>query len=1369
MRQNILGRQLLGRQCGYILLPVVLLISLVATAAFMLNNESVLETGIAVSSVDVARANYVADAGLQHALWQVEQAGCGPYTDISAESFGDNSYSATITPNNVGGLLSTFTVAVTDDAWIKKDAPTQNYGNDAQLTTYFNFSPSTTQRALYRFDVAAAGVVPGTMVVSAVARIFVLDSNTGAGVTAHQITADWTEAGVNWDNINSNHNSSSIASIAAGSPVGEYVNFNITGLVQGWINGSVSNQGIMLKTTSIGDLAQYTSKEYGTASQRPELVIKVTDGSLSNRVDISATGTLANGISKNLSRKDIPLYQASPLSLTLQPGSEGKDAEIWDQQPNNNYGNAAETWVSSASNDKTRSLLQFNMNAIPAGAKIQSATLSLYRQSGSGANQPVSAHRILNPWSENSVTWNNRETGTSWDTTGSDFDNMAVVTTPVGPANQRYEWNITPLVQGWVDGSFQNYGVVLAAAIAGMSGERFYTSDSSDPTRHPRLTITYACECGITCQSPQGSGNILLVVGDAAALATGDIKKQALFKAWGYNINLIDDDADQPTFDAALANNDVAYISETIWGSTLATKLADTDKGVVNEEEDQNSSLGLSSSGSNTAGDSIEIIDNSHYITALFSNTVLPIFSAPMEGMLVTGTPAAGLQILGNFSGTPSLALVDQGGVLGGSKIGVSAPGRRVAIPIGSNDKFNWDYLNNNGRLIVQRAIQWGIDGESSISPPKKIYWTDDNGERIQRSDEDGTNIETIIINEAKVRGLDIDTVNRKIYWTRDTEIRRADIDGSNIETIYSGSSVTFDIKLDVAAGKMYWSHDNSADNVMRANLDGSNSETINSSLDAPSYLTLDTAAGHLYVTEFTVGNVSRMNLDGSALTTLITGPNGAVGNALDIAGGKMYWSGGASNDWIKRADLDGSNEETIITGLNAPQDIVYDADNDRIYWVDALVIPSIKRANADGSNVETIVTAGLNRPRGIVLVNANLVQSTGPIAHWKLDESSGTTAVDSEGGHDGALSNGPVWTSGQDNGALEFDGVNDYVDLTSDAELDDVFLGGATVMAWIRPTSWGESDHGRILDKSSQTAGDRDGWMIAVNGDNPSVEIAQGFDGNRGYWRGQAGTLSLNEWTHVAFVYDASSDANDPIIYLNGVALSSMVEVSPSGTIRSDASISLRMGNHAQSTSRTFDGKIDDVRIYDRMLGAAEILAIAGVGVGGGGGGSGSCDGTFRDEFNLRQYDQNDGTLNWATDWEETGESFDPTGGDIRIDNDEGSYELKVRDDGQTIMREADLSQAGAATLSFDYWRKNLIGSSDYVAVEVSYNGGSSWIELDRFTGDANDGAYSSTNYTLDAGSLSVNTRIRFLTPSSGMSNSNVVLFDNVQIQCSP
>ena len=1350
-----------GRPRGYILLPVVLLISLVAAAAFMLNNESVLETGVAVSSVNLARADYVSDAGLQHAMWQVKQAGCGPYTDISAEAFGNHSYSATIIPNNAGGAITTYTVSVSDDAYIREDQPTNNYGNDAKLEVYQKWFASEGHRALYRYDIAASGIPAGALVVSAVAKIFVVTPDPSNSVTVHKVTTDWTEAAANWGNITAD--SSSIASIASNPSAGQYVDVNITTLVRGWISGSITNQGIMLKSGffSNKDLSEYTSKEYSTTSERPYLEIKVVDGSLSNRVDISVIGTLAGGISSSMAYADISLYQP-PLSITVQPDSaSGKDAEIWDQQPNNNYGNAAETWVSSASNDKTRSLLHFNMNAIPVGAKIQSATLSLLRQSGSGANQPVSAHRIKNPWSEDSVTWNSREAGTSWDTAGSDFDSMAVVTTPVGPANQRYEWNITPLVQSWVDGSFQNHGVVLAAAITGMSGERFYTSDDSDPTRHPRLTISYTCQCGITCQLPQGSGSILLVVGDDVTLASDDVKKQAFFETWGYTINLIDDGVDQTTFDAALARNDVAYISATVSPWTLADKLVATGKGVVNEESGQNDNLGLSSSGSNTVSDSMEIIDNSHYITALFSNSVLPIFNAPMEAILVTGTAAAGLQTLGSFFGSASLALVDVGGVLGGDRNGENAAGRRVAIPIGSSDKFNWDYLNNNGHLIVQRAIQWGIDGGSSIPPPKKIYWTDDNGARIQRSDEDGSNVETIVSGEVNVRGLDIDTVNGKIYWTRDTEIRRADIDGSNIETIYSGSLVNLDVKLDVAAGKMYWSHDNGNDQVMRADLDGNNSETINSSFNDPAYMSLDTADGKLYITEFATGNVNRINLDGSSSTTLTTGPNGAVGNALDIAGGKVYWSGGASNDWIKRANLDGSNEETIITGLNAPQDIVYDADNDRIYWTDALAIPSIKRANADGSNVETIVNSGLNRPRGIVIVDANLVSptggATGLIAHWKLDETSGNTALDSVGGHNGTLAGNPTWSTGTLGGALDFDGAGDHVDV---GPILDSGTPQISVTAWIFKRDTGDE---RVITKASGTA--RSDHIFSLGVANTTIRVRLRTTDNGGTSDYDGGTISLNQWVHLAFAYDDGTLR----IYKNGTEAESYAVTGDMIASTLDVVIA----NVDDSNNRYWNGLLDDVRIYDRALDTAEIVELANGGGGGSGSGSGSgdcCDGDFRDEFNAKTFSGDDGSLNWADDWQEVGESNGAASGDVRVADDQSYYQLRIRDNnngGEGVARAANLTGAVTATLSFDYRRMNLDNSNDYVTVYASLTGTDGpWTELDVI-GTTNDSSYQPYSRDISA-FISEDTAIR-LRSSPIMGNSDTVWFDNVQIECSP
>jgi succinoglycan biosynthesis transport protein ExoP len=64
-------------------------------------------------------------------------------------------------------------------------------------------------------------------------------------------------------------------------------------------------------------------------------------------------------------------------------------------------------------------------------------------------------------------------------------------------------------------------------------------------------------------------------------------------------------------------------------------------------------------------------------------------------------------------------------------------------------------------------------------------------------------------------------------------------------------------------------------------------------------------------------------------------------------------------------------------------------------------------------------------------------------VGHWKLDESSGTTAPDSSGnGNAGTLANGPVWTAGKIGNALSFDGVNNYVNVPSSANYDSMNQG---------------------------------------------------------------------------------------------------------------------------------------------------------------------------------------------------------------------------------------------------------------------------------------------------------------------------------------
>ncbi|UCD13768.1 MAG: hypothetical protein JSW60_09475, partial [Thermoplasmatales archaeon] len=65
----------------------------------------------------------------------------------------------------------------------------------------------------------------------------------------------------------------------------------------------------------------------------------------------------------------------------------------------------------------------------------------------------------------------------------------------------------------------------------------------------------------------------------------------------------------------------------------------------------------------------------------------------------------------------------------------------------------------------------------------------------------------------------------------------------------------------------------------------------------------------------------------------------------------------------------------------------------------------------------------------------ANFPLNRGLLANWKFDEGSGDTAGDSSGhGYDGTIY-GAAWTTGHSGTALDFDGVDDYVDLDAHSE----------------------------------------------------------------------------------------------------------------------------------------------------------------------------------------------------------------------------------------------------------------------------------------------------------------------------------------------
>lgn len=182
------------------------------------------------------------------------------------------------------------------------------------------------------------------------------------------------------------------------------------------------------------------------------------------------------------------------------------------------------------------------------------------------------------------------------------------------------------------------------------------------------------------------------------------------------------------------------------------------------------------------------------------------------------------------------------------------------------------------------------------------------------------------------------------------------------------------------------------------------------------------------------------------------------------------------------------------------------------------------------------------------------------------------------QGGLDGTAT-----TAGIVGRALEFTGGTERIWVGSPANLDN--LSNKTISAWIYPRSG--SGWGRILDK---TQGGIQSWRLRMN-DSNAIEYIHQWDGTSGIWTTDAGSVPLDQWTHVAVSYDDSDPSNDAVIYLNGVAANVTENSTPSGSPRPD-NTDLTIGGRSNGTG-TFNGFIDDVRIYENIKTADDVAAL--------------------------------------------------------------------------------------------------------------------------------------------------------------------------------
>jgi type II secretory pathway pseudopilin PulG len=231
-------------------------------------------------------------------------------------------------------------------------------------------------------------------------------------------------------------------------------------------------------------------------------------------------------------------------------------------------------------------------------------------------------------------------------------------------------------------------------------------------------------------------------------------------------------------------------------------------------------------------------------------------------------------------------------------------------------------------------------------------------------------------------------------------------------------------------------------------------------------------------------------------------------------------------------------------------------------------------RASTDGGNSNYLYEKGSD-------LSLNPVNDAGLVGYWPLDEGSGTSTADVSGnGRNGALTNGTLWKSGTSckaGSCAYFDGIDDYIAAAPITESPSF-----TLSIWMMPAADSDAQYGdgvfmadhRIIYGRTDVGQPND-----IGGEIVDV-------GGTGRFLNSTANAAKNAWTNVVLSY-SSSDLTSRI-YVDGILRNSR-SLSVEGGART-ASSAIEAG---RKSTAYFNGTIDDMRLYNRALSAAEIQAI--------------------------------------------------------------------------------------------------------------------------------------------------------------------------------
>ncbi len=348
-----------------------------------------------------------------------------------------------------------------EDSYVRETSPTVNYGSEpVLLADGSDEDPDNSNLgellSVISWDVS--GIANTSVVQNAQVTLDLFNPSSGE-YKLYAVNTPWAEGTVSWNDVGSDIGSTVLGTIAAGSLGSTVINLNASGLalVQGWVDGTIPNNGFAVRTGGATNGIDFNSSEAG--SGQPKLTITYSDSGPPPPTPVEVN--IGNA-------EDSYLRETSG---NTNYGSETLlQADGVDQDPGNgNYG-------------ELRPVLSWDVSSIPTDAVVDSASINLsLTDSSTGSYELFS---VNSAWTEGTVVWNDLDGPGD---TGSTV--IGTITSGIiGNTVINLNASGVALVQGWIDGSISNNGIIIKS---GGTNNGIDISSSEASSGQPILNVTY--------------------------------------------------------------------------------------------------------------------------------------------------------------------------------------------------------------------------------------------------------------------------------------------------------------------------------------------------------------------------------------------------------------------------------------------------------------------------------------------------------------------------------------------------------------------------------------------------------------------------------------------------------------------------------------------------------------------------------------------------------------------------------------------------------------------------------------------------------------------------------------------------------------